>query len=129
MDQFENRKHFRLKRYMDVAWRVSNHREGGEGIILNISQSGALLQTDHVFVPQDDTVVALEASPGTELPFGGKQAKIVWFRRISAPQPRCQCGLEFITNRYDKELNEWLEEEVTRISQASNVNILNNYLA
>ena len=46
---FENRRHFRLREFIDVTWKVDELNVSGEGTVVNISSSGLLLQTDRVF--------------------------------------------------------------------------------
>ena len=57
----ENRRHFRLKEFMDVTWKVQDLGVAGEGTVVNISSSGLLLQTDRVFKPSDDCIVSIES--------------------------------------------------------------------
>ena len=90
----ENRRHFRLREFIDVAWKVADQEVSGEGMVVNISSSGLLLQTDRVFRPSDNCVLSIES--GAEiLPFAAKKGKIMWFRRIHTPQERFQCGIHF----------------------------------
>lgn len=128
-EKFDNRRHFRLKEFVDINWKVGHQAEEGEGTILNISSSGALLQTDKVFTPSDNCVMSIAAPYGESLPFSPKKAKVMWFRRVHTPQERYQCGVQFLeTGGYDKDFQQWLEERVTKLSEAANANILNNYI-
>src|SRR5580698_7527037 len=97
---FENRRHFRLREFLDVTWKVGGEEVSGEGTVVNISSSGFLLQTDRVFKPSDNCVLSIES--GAEvLPFAAKKGKIMWFRRIHTPQERFQCGVQFLTDKAD----------------------------
>ena len=121
----ENRHHFRLREFLDVTWKVVGQEVSGEGLVVNISSSGLLLQTDKVFRPSDPCVLSIES--GSEaLPFGPKKGKIIWFRRIHTPQERFQCGVQFITDRLDKDFQQWLDKKVNQLSQAADANILGN---
>ncbi len=122
----ENRRHFRLKQYFDVNWKVNGQDDVGEGTIFNISSSGLLLQTDKVFKPSDNCIMSVEVIPGSVRPFTIKKGKVMWFRRIRTPQERYQCGIQFLDKSFDKEFQQWLDEEVTRLGEASNVNVLSN---
>ena len=121
---FENRRHFRLREFIDVAWKVTDQEVSGEGMVVNISSSGLLLQTDRVFRPTDNCVLSIES--GSEiLPFAGKKGKIMWFRRIHTPQERLQCGIQFLANA-DDHFQEWLEMKMGRLSEAGDATILSN---
>jgi len=122
---FENRRHFRLKEFLDVTWKVADQEVSGEGTVVNISTSGLLLQTDRVFRPTDNCVLSIESGL-EDLPFNPKKGRIMWFRRIHAPQDRFQCGVQFLPGRMDNDFQQWLEMKVNRLSEAANVNILGN---
>lgn len=128
-DILENRRHFRLRRIIDVDWYVGDYKAEGQGVVLNISQSGALLYTDKVFRPQDKNEVLIAPASKEQLNFAPKKGKVVWLRRIDAPEPRFQCGIEFLsTEQEDRRFRDWLNEEVLKLGEASNINILNNYI-
>jgi len=122
---FENRRHFRLREFIDVAWKVADQDVSGEGTVVNISTSGLLLQTDRMFRPTDNCYLSIEAGP-VDLPFAAKKGKIVWFRRINTPQERLQCGIQFSADKPDKDFQQWLEMKVNELSAASDVKILGN---
>jgi len=122
---FENRRHFRLKEFMDIAWKVQDQDVSGEGTVVNISNSGLLLQTDKMFRPTDHCVLTIES--GLEaLPFDAKKGKIVWFRRIHTPQERLQCGIQFLADKTDSHFQKWLEMKVNQLGEAADVKILGN---
>ena len=128
-DILENRRHFRLKHLMDVNWFVDGNKAEGEGTVINISESGALLFTDKVFKPQDKNVLLLAPQVGDNWAFAPKKGKVVWLRRINSPQPRYQCGIEFLAeDKLDMKFKRWLNEEILKLGEASNINILNNYI-
>jgi hypothetical protein len=122
---FENRRHFRLREFIDVAWKVTDQEVSGEGLVMNISSSGLLLQTDRIFRPSDNCVLSIE-SGAEALPFDAKKGKIMWFRRIHTPQERFQCGLQFLTDKTDSNFQKWLEKKVNQLSQAGDAKILGN---
>jgi Tfp pilus assembly protein PilZ len=123
---FENRRHFRLREFIDVAWKVTDQDVSGEGLVMNISSSGLLLQTDKVFRPSDDCILSIETGAGAEnLPFAGKKGKLMWFKRIHTPQERFQCGIQFLANT-DNNFQQWLEMKVGRLSEAGDATILGN---
>ena len=122
---FENRRHFRLREFIDVTWKVADQEVSGEGTVVNISTSGLLLQTDRVFKPSDNCVLSIE-STAEILPFAAKKAKIVWFRRIHTPQERFQCGVVFWADKLDNNFQKWLEMKVSQLSEAGNATILGN---
>ena len=120
---FENRRHFRLKHYMDVNWNVHGQEEAGEGTVFNLSLSGALFQTDKVFKPADNCVVLLK-SQNADAPFEEKKGRLMWFKRISTPEDRFQCGIQFLDQGTDLKYQQWIDERITQLSEATDVNIL-----
>ena len=121
----ENRRHFRLREFIDVAWKLEDQEVSGEGMVVNISSSGVLLQTDRVFRPSDDCVLSIESGADT-LPFAAKKGKIMWFKRIYTPQERIQCGVEFLPDKTDIAFQEWLAMKMDQLSQATDAKILGN---
>lgn len=121
----ENRRHFRLREFLDVTWKVEDQDVSGEGTVVNISTSGLLLQTDRVFKPTDNCVLSIESGPEA-LPFAPKRGKLVWFRRISTPQERFQCGIKFSSDMADARFAQWIENKITILSEAGDAKILGN---
>jgi hypothetical protein len=122
----ENRRHFRLREILDVAWKVDNEETSGEGIVLNISTSGMLLQTDRVFKLSDHSILSIESAT-QDLPLVAKKGKVMWFRRIHTPQERYQCGVRFLEDKMDKDFQQWFAMKVNRLTETANVNILGNF--
>ena len=121
----ENRRHFRLREFIDAVWKLEGQEVSGQGTVVNISTSGLLLQTDRVFSPSDNSVLSIEL--GTEnFPFAVKKGKIMWFNRIHTPQERIQCGIQFLPNKTDHNFQEWFEAKVNQLGQAGDSNILGN---
>ena len=121
-----NRRHFRLKHHMDVDWEVSGQADAGHGSVLNLSLSGAFLQTDKVFKPTDHCVISLKAQDTANAPFIEKQGKLMWFRRIQTPHERYQCGIQFLNSEGDAAYAQWIENQIKQLSETSNMNILSN---
>jgi len=122
---FENRRHFRLREFLDVTWKLEDQEVSGEGTVMNISTSGLLLQTDRVFALSDDCVLSIESGVET-LPFAAKKGKLMWVRRIHTPQERFQCGVEFLQDKVDNTFQEWLAMKIDQLSQAADAKILGN---
>ena len=122
----ENRRHFRLKEFIDVAWKVAGQEVSGAGTVVNISKSGLLLQTDKVFRPSDNCVLSIESGADT-LPFAPKKGRIMWFRRIQTPQERFQCGLQFMEEKTDKDFQQWFEGKVSQLGETVDAKILDNF--
>jgi len=123
---FENRRHFRLREFIDVAWKIVGTQEvSGDGMVVNISASGLLLQTDRVFKPSDNCVLSIESDTGN-IPFAPKKGKIMWFRRIQTPLERFQCGIQFLPGKTDNDFQQWLDNKVNQLSEATNASILSN---
>jgi len=125
---FENRRHFRLREFIDVTWKVHNQEDSGEGTVVNISSSGLLLQTDRVFKPSNNCVLSIESGSET-LPFAPKKGKMMWFRRIHSPQERFQCGIQFLPGRSDLDFQQWFDGKITQLSQTEDAKILNNMVS
>lgn len=121
---FDNRRHFRLKHFLDVNWGVESQEASGEGTVLNVSLSGLFLQTDKTFKPSDNCVISVKLDSQDGLPFVEKKGKLMWFRRIHTPQERFQCGLQFLDEGNDFKFKQWMDNQVTQLGEASNVNIL-----
>ena len=121
----ENRRHFRLREFLDVTWKVADQDVSGEGTVVNISASGLLLQTDRVFQPSDNCVLSIESGAET-LPFSAKKGRLMWFRRIHTPKERFQCGIQFLPDRGDNSFQQWIEKKVNSLSEASDSKILGN---
>ena len=123
---FENRRHFRLREFVDVTWKVTDQDVFGDGTVVNISSSGLLLQTDKVFRPTDNCVLSIE-SGSQQLPFAPKKGKMMWFRRISTPQERFQCGIQFLPEKTDTSFQQWLENKVKELGETGNATILEKF--
>jgi hypothetical protein len=121
----EYRRHFRLREFLDVSWKVAGQEISGEGIVVNISSSGLLLQTDRVFSPSENCILSI-GSGDEGLPFSPKNGKIMWFRRIHTPQERLQCGVQFLPNDPDNGFQQWLGKKIDQLGNAGDVNILGN---
>jgi len=121
----ENRRHFRLREFFDISWKVADQEISGEGTVVNISSSGLLLQTDKVFKPSENCVLSIESGAET-LPFAGKKGKLMWFRRIHTPQERFQCGIQFLSDTRDTKFQQWFENKVNQLSEAGDAKILAN---
>jgi hypothetical protein len=126
----ETRRHLRIRQLMDVTWSMPGEDLAGQGLIVNISNSGLLLQIDNSFKPLDQCVLAVDPALEDEEkpPFLSKKGKVVWFRRINTSRYTYQCGLEFLREpRMDNDLLSWIEHKTAQLSQTMNVSILNNY--
>ncbi len=127
----ENRKHFRLRQLIDVNWQIDGDAQlFGEGTIINVSQSGALLLLDKAFVPTDKCIVSIVSQDQSQAPFYGKKGKVVWLKKFVLNQPRLQFGIEFLKHdAQDLRFNQWLNGQIDRLSQVTNANILQHYVA
>jgi Tfp pilus assembly protein PilZ len=121
----ENRRHFRLREFLDITWKLADQDVSGEGLVVNISKSGLLMQTDKAFRPSDDCVLSIE-SGAEALPFAAKKARIMWFRRIHTPQERFQCGVQFLPDKTDKSFQQWFEMKLGQLSETGDARILGN---
>jgi len=115
---------------MDVTWSMPGEDIAGQGRILNLSTSGALMQIDDSFRPLDKCVLSLDPEITEErTPFLNKKGKVVWFRKIENPHYLYQCGVEFLEDRVsDKDLNDWMDAKTAQLANTMSASILNNYL-
>ncbi len=125
MEDFENRRHFRLRELIDITWKHEDQEESGEGTVVNISSSGLLLQTDRLFKVSDQSVLSF-GSKVNSLPLAGKKGRVMWYRRIVTPHERYQCGIQLLEDNSDRDFQQWLGMKIDRLSEALNINILSN---
>jgi hypothetical protein len=125
----ETRRHLRIRERMEVTWSMPGEDITGQGQILNISNSGLLLQIDDSFKPLDQCVLSIDPEIDEERPpFLSKKGKVVWFRRIKTPKYSYQCGLEFLKEpQLDDDFINWIENKTAQLAQTMNASILNNY--
>ncbi len=124
----DNRKHLRIRGSYKARWKLVGTDISGEGTIYNISRSGALFQTEHIFKINDKPVICLE-SIDDELVFKSKQGKVVWFRREKTPHASYLMGILFSTDSMaDKKFIDWLESKIQETSNAQDANILGHYI-
>lgn len=126
----EWRRHPRVKESILVRWSTGFLGHHGQGIIRNISLSGLLLEVDHDFKPSADGLYHLDVLESQLAQAVPSEVKLVW----SAPRKdklRRFCGMKF-TNVQGPALTrlaQHLEERQTSYSQATDLNIIQNYLS
>jgi hypothetical protein len=115
---------------MDITWNMPGEDMAGRGKIVNISNSGVLLELDNSYKPLDHSVLAIDADIQDEKPpFMSKKGKVVWYRKIQHPKYSYICGVEFLKDfAFDRDLNNWIDQKTEELSKATNTNILNNYV-
>ena len=70
--------------------------------------------------------MSIKSQVNDNSPFVEKKGKLMWFRRIHTPQERYQCGIQFLDQEGDFKFRQWMEGQITQLSEASNVSILSN---
>ena len=124
----DNRKHFRVRGSYKVHWKLVGTDISGQGTVYNISKSGVLFQTEHIFRINDKPVIYLE-SIDNDLGFQSKQGRVVWFRRAKTPQLSYLMGICFsIDSKPDKKFIDWLESKVQKTIDAQDSNVLGHYI-
>ncbi len=125
----ENRRHLRIRQFMDATWSMPGEDMAGQAQILNVSSSGLLIQIDDSFKPLEHSVLSIDPELNEEEPpFLNRRAKVMWFRRIKTARYSYQCGVEFLKgNSPDDGLVNWIENKTTQIAQITDPRILNNY--
>lgn len=127
----EWRRHPRVKESIDVRWSAGYLGAQGNATIRNISISGLLLEVDDRFTPTDDGQYVLEAVNAQMSPVIPKDVKLVWFNRIKMDRMRRFCGMKFLNSEGPvfTRLVEYVESKRSVIAQATDVNIIQNYLS
>ena len=92
MTLFEARKHPRLVQNTPVSWAIASQHLSGEGVLLDVSLTGARVQMSATFDTRRGATFTLNAAAIPALP---RTARLRWFRRVTGPIPVVVCGLIF----------------------------------
>lgn len=127
----EYRRHTRVKEIVPVRWKMLHQDIQGEGIIRNVSISGLMIEVDDRFKLTDNTQFILDVTDPSMQHLIPHDVKLVWFSRIMADKMRQFCGMKF-TNTSGPvfaRLAEHVQERTALLGEATNLNILQNYLS
>ena len=105
----DSRKHKRRCAEIPVRWTIDAQGREGEGMLLDISRTGARLRLTTDFDARGGATFGLRASTVPLLP---RTARLRWFRRLPGRTPTYLCGVVFLqlgTNLED--WGEWLNAQ------------------
>jgi hypothetical protein len=124
------RTYFRLRRHIDLYWKVDVQKFGQKGKILDLSLSGLKMEIfgDLVLKSTDKnkTIIYLNSAEIPNLPAEGK---IRWFKPISDGKGYV-CGISFIkpSSGYPPQWRKWMEDNIAQLADAADNKIIGNYL-
>lgn len=127
---YEARRHHRVREDVPVTWRTSDQQLEGRGAIRNISESGFLLEAQGQFHPDEDEPVVVRPDARQDETFIPPEAKVIWFRKVVGNETRFLCGMKFVApdESVVARLAQRVERKRMELAQATNVNILENYV-
>ena len=121
----ENRQHYRLRQLMDLKWSIPEKKIKGEGKIYNLSISGMLITTDHLFKPAEDLIVNFSSPQVPVLPLKGKLA---WFKKLGKERVYYQCGVKFVKDEsYGPSWLQWMEDNIAKLGEIQDSKMLKKY--
>ena len=125
----ESRRHFRVREHILVRWGIKDRTTSGNGSVLNVSISGALLKTDKAFVPSDNCELIID-SPEEQYGFFPRHGKVMWFKRLEDNPQGFLCGVKFnnFFGQGTQRLQQWVDEKVNAFALATDSKILSNYI-
>ncbi len=125
----EYRRHTRVVQNIAVHWHIDNTERSGDGVIRDISVSGVLIEINTFFTPDRNSIFTLQPVKPEEGVFIPAKARLVWSKPLKKEVGVYFCGMEFvhppesIVSQLSKRIEDWL----SGIASAANVNILDNY--
>lgn len=127
----EWRRHPRVKESIAVRWSTGFLGSHGQGTIRNISLSGILLEVDDYFKPSSEGVYQLDIPDSQLARAVPTEVKLVWCANLKTDKLRKFCGMKF-TNAQGPvlmRLANFLEEKRLVYNEATDINIMQNYLS
>lgn len=129
----EWRRHARVKESIDIRWAAASGLLGGQGnaTVRNLSISGLWLEVGENFKPVEDGQYVLDVADSKLATVIPKDVRLVWFNRMKTDRMRSFCGMKFVNSEGPvfTRLVEYVESKRSFIGQATNVNIIQNYLS
>jgi hypothetical protein len=111
------RKHKRLGREIPVSWSIDAQQVSGDGLLMDVSLTGACLRLEHPLDGWTGAIFTLHADGVECLP---RTARLRWFRRLGGPIPVYLCGLIFHEQGlHAKTWRDWLDAELAEESRAT----------
>lgn len=95
---FVKRRYLRVKVNFSVRWNIEGKLVSGEGVISNMSVSGAHIITNEPFEPSEGCIFLLKPLPGEVVSLQSHKARMVWAKPVmkDGEVAALECGLEFI---------------------------------
>ncbi len=129
MDEMnDGRRHFRLRRHVDVEWSIEAQGLKGKGKIYNISLSGIAFETDKPFKASQAVVFQLTSS---ELKFLPAQASLRWWRPVMSWGRGYLCGVVFVVDVIggnDPQWEQWIKDTYDQLAETKDPVILKKFL-
>jgi hypothetical protein len=121
------RNHYRLKKQIDVYWKVDETKLAQKGKIHDLSLAGLKFETGRGFTPKEDVVFFLDCPDIPALP---RRAKLKWFKSASI-QGSYMCGASFVKDKgieFGPAWKAWMDENISQLGDAQDHKILGKYL-
>lgn len=92
------RQHKRVAENKRIGWSIDQQADiHGNGRIINLSESGLMLETNSTFTPQDGQVFNFD-SGAKQFDYLPSKGKIIWSKRKNNLPNQFLCGVEFINS-------------------------------
>lgn len=91
------RRHSRVRDDIPVRWYIDNNALRGQGILRNLSVSGAMLETKTLIAPGTCSEIELHAVESVEKDIVPRSAKLIWGKGAREGRGYYFYGLEFKT--------------------------------
>jgi hypothetical protein len=122
------RSNFRLRRQIDIYWKVDEQQFAHKAKIHDISLSGIKMEVGKEFKPQDKLVLLLSCPDIPELP---KKARLKWSKAV-ATTGGYVCGVYFVKENagidHTAAWKKWMEDHMAQLADASDNKIISKYL-
>ena len=115
--QPETRRSLRIEEQLPITWRLKEENISGIGRIRNISDSGAMLETNTEIPVRDNCLLAIAPSSGLQVNYLPTQGRLVWIKKRNFGGQRFLGGVEFIEPAQEviTNLREAIKSKIKRV--------------
>ena len=127
-ESLEGRRHFRLRRHLNVNWSIDAQGLQGAGKIYNISLSGIAFETDKPFKASQSVIFQLQSDEIKALPVN---VSLRWWRPVLSGGRGYLCGVAFISDvigGYDPAWDQWIKENYNQLAETLDHEMLKKFL-